>query len=222
MELALDLAKIVLPALMVFLTAFFVLKSYLENEQKKKELDARAMKDQAEGERMPILRDHVMRRIANGDTGEECLLRAGVLLDIKRGDPCYCAVIMHEQKPLPEGALMMIANCGGVLPANRPAIDNYHEARTPSLDRNDDGRALVEDTDKDGFDDKTAPNFGLDNATVATADCWEATPDNRFNIFYNFAIDVPFPRTVTIKIIVQELNTTAAPVTFTYIKDDII
>ncbi|HPF00323.1 MAG TPA: hypothetical protein PKY63_06620 [Bacteroidales bacterium] len=41
MELALDLAKIVLPALMVFLTAFFVLKSYLENEQKKKELDAR-------------------------------------------------------------------------------------------------------------------------------------------------------------------------------------
>ncbi|HBG71623.1 MAG: hypothetical protein A2W93_08270 [Bacteroidetes bacterium GWF2_43_63] len=41
MELALDLAKIVLPALMVFLTAFFVLKSYLENEQKKKELDSR-------------------------------------------------------------------------------------------------------------------------------------------------------------------------------------
>lgn len=41
MEIALDLAKIVLPALMVFLTALFVLKSYLENEQKKKILDAR-------------------------------------------------------------------------------------------------------------------------------------------------------------------------------------
>lgn len=41
MDLTLELAKIVLPALMVFLTAFFVLKSYLENEQKKKELDAR-------------------------------------------------------------------------------------------------------------------------------------------------------------------------------------
>lgn len=41
MDLALDLIKIVLPALMVFLTAFFVLKSYLENEQKKKVLDAR-------------------------------------------------------------------------------------------------------------------------------------------------------------------------------------
>ena len=119
-----------------------------------------------------------------------------------------------------------IANCGGVLPANRQAIDNYHDARTPSLDRNDDGRALTEDVaNKNGFDDENVdaiPNFGLDNATTATADCWEATPDNRFNIFYNFAIDIPFPRTVTIKIIVQELNTTAAPVTFTYIKDDII
>jgi len=41
MELALDLAKIVLPALLVFLTAFFILKSYLENEQKKKMLDAK-------------------------------------------------------------------------------------------------------------------------------------------------------------------------------------
>lgn len=41
MELAIDLAKIIIPALMVFLTAFFVLKSYLENEQKKKILDAR-------------------------------------------------------------------------------------------------------------------------------------------------------------------------------------
>jgi len=36
MELALDLAKIILPAVMVFLTAFFVLKSYLENQQKHK------------------------------------------------------------------------------------------------------------------------------------------------------------------------------------------
>ncbi|PKP03281.1 MAG: hypothetical protein CVU11_09005 [Bacteroidetes bacterium HGW-Bacteroidetes-6] len=41
MELALDLAKILLPAVMVFLTAFFVLKSYLENEQKKKMIEAR-------------------------------------------------------------------------------------------------------------------------------------------------------------------------------------
>ena len=82
-------------------------------EAVKAELDAR-ITDQAEGERMPVLRDHVMRRIANGDTGEECLLRAGVLLDIKRGEPCYCAVITLPQKALPEGALLMIANYGGV------------------------------------------------------------------------------------------------------------
>lgn len=42
MELALDLAKIVLPALMVFLTAFFVLKSYLENEQAQKILELKS------------------------------------------------------------------------------------------------------------------------------------------------------------------------------------
>lgn len=36
MELALDLAKIIIPAVMVFLTAYFVLKSYLENQQKHK------------------------------------------------------------------------------------------------------------------------------------------------------------------------------------------
>ncbi len=42
MELALDLAKIVLPALMVFLTAFFVLKSYLENEQAQKLLELKS------------------------------------------------------------------------------------------------------------------------------------------------------------------------------------
>lgn len=42
MELVLDLAKIVLPALMVFLTAFFVLKSYLENEQKQKTLELKS------------------------------------------------------------------------------------------------------------------------------------------------------------------------------------
>lgn len=42
MEIVLDLAKIILPALMVFLTAFFVIKNYLENEQKKKELEMRS------------------------------------------------------------------------------------------------------------------------------------------------------------------------------------
>ncbi len=79
----------------------------------KKELDARSNEGQDESERLPILRDHVLRRIAGGDTGEESLFRAGVLLDLKRDDPCYCAVIASGDKPLPEGALMMLSGCGG-------------------------------------------------------------------------------------------------------------
>ena len=80
----------------------------------KKVLDARSLKGQDEGERLPILRNHVLRRIATGDMGEESLLRAGVLLDIKRGDPCYCAVITAHEKPLAEGALLMLSGCGGI------------------------------------------------------------------------------------------------------------
>ena len=79
----------------------------------KKELDARSRKGQDEGECLPILRDHVLRRIAGGDAGEESLFRAGVLLDLKRDDPCYCAVIASGDKPIPEGALMMLSGCGG-------------------------------------------------------------------------------------------------------------
>ena len=79
----------------------------------KKELDARSLQDQEEGGRLPILRDHVLRRIASGDMGGESLLRAGVLLNLKRADPCYCAVITAGNKPLPEGALLMLSGCGG-------------------------------------------------------------------------------------------------------------
>ncbi len=79
----------------------------------RKELDTRSLQGQEEGERLPILRDHVLRRIASGDIGDESLLRAGVLLNLKRGDPCYCAVITAGNKPLSEGALLMLSGCGG-------------------------------------------------------------------------------------------------------------
>ncbi len=79
----------------------------------KEELDARSQLGQEAGERMPILRDQVLRRIASGDTGEESLLRAGVLLELKRGDACYCAVVTVKNKPLPEGALLLLSGCGG-------------------------------------------------------------------------------------------------------------
>ena len=66
-----------------------------------------------EGERLPVLRDHVLRRIAHGDTGEGSLLRAGALLGLQRGDPCYCAVGESLEKPLPESALLLLSGCGG-------------------------------------------------------------------------------------------------------------
>jgi two-component system response regulator YesN len=79
----------------------------------KKELDKRYLSGQEEAEQLPILRDHVLRRIASGDLGDESLLRAGFLLKLGKGEPCYCAVITAENKLLSEGALMMLSGCGG-------------------------------------------------------------------------------------------------------------
>ncbi len=113
----------------------------------------------------------------------------------------------------------------GAYPGKRKAQVNYSDGDIPSLDRTDDGRAFVQDTDKNGFDDTgvdAIPNFGLDAATAASADWWEPSPDGRFNLYYNFAIDVPFPKVVTVRVLVQEVNSTAPPAAFTYIKDDII
>lgn len=94
------------------------------------------------------------------------------------------------------------------------------------LDNTDDGgRSLAQDADNNGLDDTGADaiaNFGLDNTVAPAADFSRQSPDGRFTIYYNFAIDVPLPRTVTIRVIVQENNTGTAPVSLTYIKDDII
>ncbi len=79
----------------------------------RKELDKRNLQGQEEGEHLPILRDHVLRRIASGDMGDESLLRAGFLLNLTRDDPCYCAVMTAKNKVLSEGALLMLSGCGG-------------------------------------------------------------------------------------------------------------
>lgn len=83
-------------------------------EAVKEELDARARQGQSESDRLPILRDHVLRRIASGDAGEESLLRASILLEIRRGEPCWCAVVASPESALPDGAWMMLTNCGGI------------------------------------------------------------------------------------------------------------
>ena len=84
-----------------------------------------------------------------------------------------------------------------------------------------DGRGDIQDTNRNGFDDDgvdAITNFGLDAATLATADRSVTSPDQRFTIFYNFASHVPFPGLLTIRVLVQENNSTAAPVSLTYIK----
>jgi len=78
----------------------------------KEELDARAARAAEAGVKAPILRDQVLRRIALGDDSPESVLRAGVLMDLQRDDPCYCAVLGCARGALPESALLVLAACG--------------------------------------------------------------------------------------------------------------
>ncbi len=94
-----------------------------------------------------------------------------------------------------------------------------------SLDTTGDGQGTVQDPDRNGIDDTAVDgvlNFGLDNTVGPVADFTRPSPDGRFTFYYNFAINVPMPRVVTIRVIVQENNTGTAPVVMTYMKDDII
>ena len=68
----------------------------------KAELDRRSG-EQAAGQRAVVLRDQVLRRVALGDDSAESVMRTAALLQIKRTDPCYCAVVTLEHGALPEG-----------------------------------------------------------------------------------------------------------------------
>lgn len=108
----------------------------------------------------------------------------------------------------------------------RLSRENYSDKKITLLDRNNDGSGLLQDPDNNGVDDSNVdgvPNFGLDAVTKATADFWEDSPDGKYTILYNFAIDIPFPKTVTIRILVQQVSMpNAPPAVFTYYKDDTI
>ena len=79
-----------------------------------------------------------------------------------------------------------------------------------------------QDSNKDGIDDNGG-NFGLDDMTAGSADGSVTTPDGRFTMFWNVAVDVPMPNLKTIRVLVRDnLNVLSAPVAFTYIKADII
>lgn len=65
-----------------------------------------------------------------------------------------------------------------------------------------DGDGTGQDLDMDGVDDNVG-NFGLDDATVATADGNAMSADGNYQLFWNVAIDHPADDTKTINIIVD-------------------
>ncbi|HNW86097.1 MAG TPA: response regulator [Candidatus Limiplasma sp.] len=80
--------------------------------QVKAELDRRAASEPATESHAEMLRDQVLRRIAYGDDSPESLMRAAVLLELKRGDPCYCAVLVSRHGAVPESVKLLLSTCG--------------------------------------------------------------------------------------------------------------
>lgn len=69
--------------------------------------------------------------------------------------------------------------------------------------------------------DSNGGNFGLDNATPATADGKSTSPDGRYTILWNVAVDTPVPHTKTIRVIVTSHDHgVIKTVPMTYIKAD--
>ncbi|MBI5559140.1 MAG: prepilin-type N-terminal cleavage/methylation domain-containing protein [Deltaproteobacteria bacterium] len=70
----------------------------------------------------------------------------------------------------------------------------------------DDGNGVNTDVDNNDIDDDD--NFGLDHMSPAMADGTDASPDGIYTIFWNVAVDSPFPGIKTIKVIItrQEMG----------------
>lgn len=92
-------------------------------------------------------------------------------------------------------------------------------------DTDGDGDGGSYDSDEDGVDDN-GNNFGLDDATVKTADHYETSPDGNYTIFWNIADDEPVPNCKTIQVIVKANTQTGlgslgkTSTTLTYYKYD--
>jgi len=81
-----------------------------------------------------------------------------------------------------------------------------------------DGDGTNHDLDQNGIDER-GNNFGLDDITIATADGNFATPDGRYLVLWNVAVDLPMPNLKTIRVhVLDQTNRLTKPVTFTYIK----
>ncbi|MFH1513797.1 MAG: response regulator [Bacillota bacterium] len=81
----------------------------------KAELDTRQAVSQRQSDPTPLLRDQALSRITCGDASPETLLRAGVLLQLRGDDPCYCAVLSHQTSAIPEHIRLILSSAGGTL-----------------------------------------------------------------------------------------------------------
>lgn len=81
-------------------------------ERVKAQLDATHQQPKNEYKPAALLFDQVLRRIAFGDDSSASLVRAGVLLHIKRNDPCYCAILMFQHTEIPASAKLLVSACG--------------------------------------------------------------------------------------------------------------
>lgn len=89
------------------------------------------------------------------------------------------------------------------------------------LDFNGDGDGTDMDANEDGIDDSGAANmFGLNDYDAATADGSATSADGKYSLFWNVAVDIPLPNTMTVRVFAvdntQQLNN---PIMFTYIKN---
>lgn len=83
----------------------------------------------------------------------------------------------------------------------------------------DDGVDSGADADNNDIDDDD--NFGLDHASAAMADGNATSPDGDYTIFWNIAVNHPFPDIKTIRVIINwQDQGTAKSVTLTYMKSN--
>ena len=106
------------------------------------------------------------------------------------------------------GAVKGNSSAGSLTEASTVGQDKLEELMTLDyanvVDLNDDdGDGTGQDTDGDGVDDDGG-NFGLDDLASPDGTAqYQGTTNIQYNIFWNIAVDHPFPNTKTIRLIVN-------------------
>lgn len=98
------------------------------------------------------------------------------------------------------------ARANSITIASTWASDKIEEVANLAYDNllDPDGDGTGQDADGDGNgDDDNLGDFGLPDATAATADYSATSPDTLYTIFWNVAVDHPMKDLKTVRIIVQ-------------------